>query len=325
MHTNYFEVEANSNYELGEKLGMIFKDKLHKDIATAQASSYWERRSLEALKYLQPTQNTFPHYIEELQGYAKAAEIPFNDLWTLSLEDEVYFEDKCTTFITNKGLLIGHNEDQGGATESVCVLKKTIKETTILELYYLHTLGGNAISINSNGYIQAINSLSQTDKRLGVPRNVIARWVSETSSVENDLETLKGIERSSGFGHNVVDRNGNAYNIESSATELDMQQVDSPYVHANHYLRSLKKYEANHGSTYTFNRYECGINLIKDNMTTLQMQDLLKNRDTGEASSIFNSRTVGSMIVDLGKKVAYIWLARENEKGWIEYNIDFIK
>lgn len=325
MHTNYFEIDANSNYELGEKLGVLFKEKLHKDISLAKNISDWERRSLEASKYIQPTQNAFPQYIEELQGYAKGAAISFNDLWTFSLEDEVYFEEKCTTLITNKGMLVGHNEDQGGATESLCVLKKRIKDHTILELYYLHTLGGNAISVNSNGYVQAINSLSQTDKRIGVPRNVVARWLSETSSVNNDIQTLKTIERSSGFGHNIIYKNGETYNIESSATELDMERVEFPYVHSNHYLRSLKRYEANDGSTYTFNRYDCGVKLLGNNMEPIEMQSLLKNQDTGEASSIFNSRTAGSMVVDLDKKVAYIWLARENEKGWIEYNIDFIK
>ena len=45
----------------------------------------------------------------------------------------------------------------------------------------------------------------------------------------------------------------------------------------------------------------------------------------GRDASLMNERTIGKMIVDMQEKNAYVWMLRENEKGWVEYSIDFIK
>jgi len=37
-----------------------------------------------------------------------------------------------------------------------------------------------------------------------------------------------------------------------------------------------------------------------------------------------SEKTIAQMIVDLERLVAYVWLLREEEKGWVEYKIDFI-
>lgn len=324
MHTNYFEISSQSNWELGKKLGEIFGENLDRDLAKLKKETTWSWKIQEARNYLQQTKKDFSQYIEELEGYAQSSNVDFLDLWTVSLEDEVYYEDKCTSLISNDGKLLGHNEDQSDSEESIVVLKKTIKDMTILELYYLHTLGGNSVSINSHGYIQAIDSLTQTDKQLGVPRNVIARWMSETRNPKEDLVKLESLNRASGFCHNILSVKEGIMNIETTAKKVKETIVTAPFVHSNNYLTELNAYEANDNSTYTFERYKSAKEYAKDRMTVEEMKVVLDNSDNGKLASIYNERTVASIVVDLEENAAYIRLAREQEKSYVKYNLDFI-
>ncbi|MBI2356659.1 hypothetical protein HYV12_01195 [Candidatus Dojkabacteria bacterium] len=324
MHNNYFEVSAENNFELGLQLGKLFRENLNETLKEAHLNPNWDQVVEQSSMYLKKTKDLFPHLIEELKGYAKGADVDFMNLWALSLEDELYFEEKCSTVITNNGMLVGHNEDYKDAEEKVCILKKTIKGKTILELYYLHTLGGNSISINSNGYIHAIDSLSQSDRKVGIPKNVIARWFSETSSPSDDFQKLSTLDRSSGFCHNIVNITGEVITIESTATKQLIETIETPFVHTNHYLTDLKTFEANDNSTCTFERFKSARENIKEQMKVTEMQSLLSLNNNGPQASLFNERTVGRMIIDNTERLAYIWLGREKEKGWIKYNLNFI-
>jgi len=150
-HKNFYTIEAKNNFELGLLMGEKFGDFAQVTIAESKKEGSWTIKTERAKKYLNVTKQHFPHYIEELQGYAKGANTEFLDVWTVSLEDEVHqgLTDKCTTIITNNGKLISHNEDWDKDSEdSVCLLLKKIGDLSLFELYYFNTLGGNSISIN---------------------------------------------------------------------------------------------------------------------------------------------------------------------------------
>lgn len=49
----------------------------------------------------------------------------------------------------------------------------------------------------------------------------------------------------------------------------------------------------------------------------------MSDNSKGSKVSVFNERTIARVIVDLERSMAYVWLLRESEKGWIEYDIDF--
>ena len=131
-----------------------------------------------------------------MKGYAKGAGLPFEDMYVLSLEDEVdeEFTDKCTSMITNSGKLFTHNEDWDAESKNrISVIEKTIGDLSILELYYANTLGGNSVSINSNGIIIGLNSLVSIDTQMGLSKNLICRWMQETSDPDKSIETLKSL------------------------------------------------------------------------------------------------------------------------------------
>ena len=102
---------------------------------------------------------------------------------------DIEFHEKCTTFVINNGQKLSPIMKIGKDSKNdIYILRKTIKDTTLLELYYYNTLGGISISINSFGLVQAINTLEHIDSQIGVPRNIIARWLSETKDPEMDYE-----------------------------------------------------------------------------------------------------------------------------------------
>ncbi|HSW87972.1 MAG TPA: C45 family peptidase [Candidatus Saccharimonadales bacterium] len=328
-HVNYYELTAKDNYGLGLQRGELFGDVARRTLARKKHSKYWQKKIELSKDYLNETEKHFPLLVDELEGYAKASNISFQEFWTMSLEDDFdYLEaEKCTTVVTNNGKLISHNEDwEVGMQDVICILKKTLQNVTTFELFYYNTLGGASICVNSYGYVMTINTLTHTDRQIGVPRNVIARWLSETKNVEKDFEKLTTIKRSLGYNHIFANTKGMIWDLECSATQQKLLKPQVPYVHTNHFTASeLKRFEENDGSTGTFERYDAACELVKPRMTVEEMTILNSNKSKDNKESIMNERTIGKMIIDLEKNIANVWLKREEEKGWIAYNLDFIK
>lgn len=323
MKHSYHEVVADSNYSLGLQLGSLFKAELIKSLEKQVKKKDWQQRVKNAKKYLKVTNEYFPEYLEELKGYAKSAGVRFEELWTFSLDGDE--EDKCTTLVTNEGKTLSHNEDWEVGTENrISLLKKTIRNLTIFEFFYHNTLGGNSISINSHGYVQAINTLSHKGSQIGVPRNVISRWLSETKNPEKDFEEMKKIPRQLGYNHVFISSKGSVWNIESTESKQVLIKSGSPYVHTNHYLSELKKYDVNENDTGTKERYEMAVKGVKPEMNIEEIVKLNSDISRGSKLSIFNERTIGRMMVDLKEKKAKVWLLKEKNRGWIDYSLDFI-
>lgn len=322
-HKNYYEITARDYYDLGLQTGKLFGEITRSSLEKRKKKINWKINTENAKKYFEVTAKFFPQYIEEINGYAYSSHISFEDLWTLMTDIEMH--EKCTTFITNGGQTASHNEDWEKDSENdICILRKTVKNTTLLELYYFNTLGGVSVSINSHGYTQAINTLDHTDNQIGVPRNIIARWLSETKDVEKDCQRLKLIPRANGYNHVIVNKNG-VLNLECTARKQILSKPSLPFIHTNHYLSDkLKPFEKTENLTYTFQRYNKTRDLIKNKMSREEIIKVNSDISGGPQASIMNERTIAKMIIDLKNKIAKIWLKREKEKNWIDYSLDFL-
>lgn len=325
-HKHFFHINAASYYDLGLQLGERFSDELQIALEWVQSEPEWPQKLHASQSYLVHAKRHFPHFIEELQGYATAAGVPFQHLWVLCMEDEWDDTEKCTTWVTNNGMLVGHNEDWASdAAHAVCLLKKTIQDLTIFELYYFNTLGGNSISINSHGMVHAINSLAHRDHQVGVPRNVIARWLSESPDPQADILTLPSIPRSAGYHHTFVSTTGQLWSLECSARKQYLVYPRSPFVHTNHFLSELRSLEDDDGSFASLERYDFASSHIQNNMTPTQVQTLMNDQSQGTVCSVFNERTIARMILDLESRQAHVWMLREKHKGWLTYPLDFLQ
>ena len=306
-------------------MGKSFSSRIRSIVEKESKKPDWSARVLRAQKYLKINQKYFPDFIDELKGYSEGSGIDFIYLWALHLEEEVsqiINQNRCTTIITNDGLLIAHNEDWGKTSANTsCFLFKEIGKTKIFELHYYHTLGGDAIGINSNGFVSAVNSLSHPDARVGVSRSIIARWLSETKNPEKDFQKLKGIPRASGYNHNIVNSYGKIWNLECTAKKIVLSHPTSPFVHTNHYLSELRAFDVNDNSTATIKRYNSAQLLTKPHMTINKLMDITNDTSSGDANSIMNERTVAKMVIDVKSLAVKGWLRSEKEKGWVDYNL----
>ena len=326
-HDNYYEISSRSYYDLGFQLGEMFGESLWQSVEELKEGNTWHRMVARSRPYRDVTAAVFPQYIQELQGYADGAGMTLDDIW-VCLEEELYtpYANRCTTVITGNELLIGHNEDwDSTANDQICVLKKTVGSLTILELFYLNTLGGNAVSINSHGYIQAINSLVHTDTQIGIPRNVVARRLSETASPENDFKQLATLKRASGYSHTIAGLDGTIWNIECSAAEQILTRPATPFVHTNHYITELSRLEHGDDQYGTRIRYNRAYSLVHNEMSVSMLKRVMSDTSYGRQTGIFNERTIAGIIVDVKSLRAYIRLLREKEKGWVTYDLDFLE
>jgi hypothetical protein len=327
MHNNYFTVKSDSYFDLGVQTGQLFKSQAH---AALDSQEDWGTKVDFANTLLDISSRYFPNYIEELKGYAQGAEIDFIDMWTLGLEDDAEIgtklNEKCSTLITNNGLLTGHNEDSydSGLEETVCILRKEINDFKTLEIFYYNTIGGTSIGVNSSGIVHSINTLIGSKvKRTGIPKTLIARKLMDTINPKEDYSFLKSLPRLSGFNHNFSTINKEIYTVEFTVdSNMDLIRVMGSFCHTNHQLNEDIEYEKEKSGTLS--RLEFANEKISDLQTVEDMKLLLSNNSFGDEKSLYNKRTIANMIVDLEGGVALIKLGREPELGWVEYELDFI-
>lgn len=329
-HRAYQTIDAKNAADLGTQLGRLNGEHMRESIAYVRRESNWNRKLAIAKQQIAVTQQHLPQYVTELEAYAGAAGLSLADVWVVMCEDELdeMAAEKCTTFVTNGGNLVSHNEDwDEDSEEEIGVLRKTIGGLTTLEIHYFNTpLGGSAISINAHGYVQAINSLHHADGRIGIPRNVIARWLSETADPEQSFAKLRTLPRSAGYNHLLVGTGGRVFDIECTAERQVMWRPDLPFSHANHYLSGeLSDLEQADDGDTTFRRYRSACALVKGSMSLAEATAVNGNTAHGREFSIFNNNTIARVVADLDQRVAHIWLRREARSGWIAYPLDFIR
>lgn len=322
MLKHYYEFTAKNNFDLGLQMGRAFRRESHARLTRQKEEGRWRKKLAAGKKYFPPTQKYFPHLIEELKGYALGAKISFPELWTASLEDDLDGE-KCTTMITNGGRLIAHSEDFPRAKNDIAIVKKTVGGVTILEIFYFNTLGGNAVGVNSHGFAHATNSLYSRDRQIGVPKNVVSRWLSETANPEKDFLRLKKIRRASAYNYNFIGSDGIIFNIETTAEKSVLSRPASPFAHTNHYLGRLKKFDA-YKKTSSYLRLDFAKKHLEDPATMQSIKYILNDVSQGKIGSIRNKETVANIIIDLKNRAAYIWLLRENNQGFVKFNLDFL-
>lgn len=321
-HINYFEVEASNYFELGQEIGKVFSSELQDIIRYQRLEKNWKHTIRQSKPYFKAAQLSLVSCIDEISGIAEGSNIPLPELWALCIEDELdqlAFE-KCTSIAVNGGRLIGHNEDwDSAASDSIVVLRRSLPHVSTLELYYLGTLGGNALTVNSYGNVQAINSLTQTDAQIGLPRNLIARHLADSKSPLEDFNAINKNQRASGFHHGLFSQSESNYSIELSATKASITVPAYPFCHTNHYLSELDEFENIDDDSTTEERLATAKKHAKTSMTKKSLQRLLEIENKDQVSGILNTNTIAQSIVDINEREIFFSLHREPEQKWQKY------
>jgi hypothetical protein len=313
---------AKDHAELGEQLGEHFRTPIREKIARERHPD-WDREVRQAMRSWTVTARRFPSFAREIRSYARAAGIRGQDLWAVGLEIGMD-ADRCTTMVTNGGTLAGHVEDfDPGTAQDLFLIRRTVGTGTVLDLQYFYTLGGNAASVNAHGWCQLVNTLHGPTASRGVPRNVIARWLSETSDPERDARRLARLPRLDGYSHTFVHASGRTLNLEVTPGAHVLAPHRAPYAHANHYLSRLRDEEA-FLSGSSSRRLEVARRRLKPRMSVAGLKRVMDDRSHGRTDSIMNEDTIAKLIVDFARREARVWFKADARRGFVTVALDFL-
>ncbi|MFZ5845700.1 MAG: C45 family autoproteolytic acyltransferase/hydrolase [Patescibacteria group bacterium] len=333
--TKFHYITINGSHaDLGRAIGETFRDKIRETIA-------WRRHTIpdykELLKrsqhYFLATLHLFPKLIEELTAMAVASDVGVMDLFfmnTRSLydptpdpeEEKLVSHDRCTTVVSfgGDGAIIGHNEDwEAQNIDELYILKATIGDTTFLGVSYATELPGTAAAINNWGLVQAINEVHQIDL-VGVPKNFFARAVLECQTLDAAEQLLSQEKQDSGFNHVLVQGN-TVRNVEIAAAQIDVLEVtNQTFVHTNHFLGHLKKYEIYQTKSSKF-RYQRAQELARPNMTVNEMKGLLSDHESPDYPICRHQETIASLIFLPQKGEVHIAAGPPCQENFVKYTL----
>ncbi|HZQ04979.1 MAG TPA: C45 family peptidase, partial [Anaerolineae bacterium] len=254
-------------YEVGHQIGAAARGSLRALHAATRAEygDGWTRLLKLAAPFLAHTEKRLPQVIEEMRGCAEGAEISFDDLFLMSVEELLYEEVRGASHLRekNKGctdlaaappatldghVWLAHNNDLHVSTrEHLFVTRFCVQgEPEILAV----TVGGLFISIglNCTGIALTGNQLTANDSRSGVPRLLIVRDLLAQTTLDAALASALMPERASSYNNIIASADGRIVNVEGSATQAALTwsiENSGTIAHTNHYLApDMLRFEA---------------------------------------------------------------------------------
>jgi isopenicillin-N N-acyltransferase-like protein len=267
-----------THYQVGYQIGVAARESLqtlHAQTRTAFRAQ-WHALLTLAPRFLEVTEQHLPRVLQELRGCAVGANVPFDDLFLMSIEELLYEEvrgaemwrqregergSRCASLpitpspdqpISQKGctdlaaappatedghIWIAHNNDLGRKTQEHLFVTHFRAEGEPDLLAV--TVGGIFISIGLNraGIALTGNQLTANDSRVGVPRLLVVRDILARDNFDDALNAARLPERASSYNNLISARDGRIVNVEGSATACALVWADDGATfHANHYL-----------------------------------------------------------------------------------------
>ncbi len=256
-----------THFQVGQQIGVAARASLqsmHQEMRRAYGER-WSYLLAQSQYFLTATEKHLPRIVGELRGCAKGAEIPFDDLFLMSIEELLYEEVRgnenfppckggieggkgCSDLAAappatiDRKVWLAHNNDLGrSAVEHLYVTHFCAEgEPEILAV----TVGGLFISIGLNraGISLTGNQLYANDSRVGVPRLLIVRDILAQTDFDSAIQSACLSERASSYNNLIASDDGRIVNVEGSATDYELIAAEEGLtVHTNHYLAEKMK------------------------------------------------------------------------------------
>lgn len=331
------EIDAKDHYEAGFTLGQLTAKLQHRFLDAFVPPDDWNVLIRKSQPFLNATKKVFPQYIDEINGLANGSGIPFEKIWVFHCLDEItqkeYVEKCSSVFIRQEegaGYIVGHNEDWDEWTRDFYfLLRRTLDNKTVLELGMAGNICAGTVSVNSGGMVQAINSLYHTDYQVGIPKQIVARWLSSRETLHVVREEFPKLKRAAGYAYNLS-QDGRILAIESSATRFEFYEAKKNYyVHTNNYIGILEEVEEEFmkNDSPSAARYKYIKSVVPGLKTVQDVKDLLllKREDKASVYRTADTPTVASLVFDVPNKKGYV--TQENKGAqtrWEEISLDFI-
>jgi len=324
-----------THFEVGQQIGTALRKPLQtsyeKITGDLPAGITWKEMLYQSSLYLTHSRAVYPRLVEELEGIAAGAEIPFEHVF-LSMCEELWEQgswmypnlrlSKGCTDMAARGkatvggaTLLAHTNDLSPqAVENLVILKvQAGDEPEFIGV----SCGGVGISAgyNAAGISMTGNQVNANDTRPGVPRLLMVRAILAARNLYQAMDACLLPQRASNYNNIIANPEGEVYSMEGSATECEPIYInDDILAHANHYTSpTMYKYEIDRndisGSVLRHNR---AMRLLRENYGNLS-PELFKKLLSDHAnypSSICKhegeSVTVFSIIINLNELRAWI-------------------
>jgi isopenicillin-N N-acyltransferase like protein len=345
-------IEVQGSYrEVGRQIGTHFQEQIGTSLGKMReglpAGVSWEDMLYQAGLYLAYSREIYPRYIEELEGIAEGAHVPFEvlflsmceELWEMpAWRDSAWQMRRGCTDLAARGratvgsaTLIAHTNDLGPASENELVLLK-VKASDDPEFLGVSPGGvGYSAGFNAAGVSLTGNELNSNDLRPGVPRMLIVRAILAARRLGEALGHCLLPQRASSYNNVIADRFGEVYSMEGSATDMESIYISEDVLaHANHYTSAhMRRFEADPGTIGdSITRHERALRLLRENygeITPESMRRMLSDHANYPASICKHAGqvvTVFSMIIHVEALHAWIGRGRPCEATFHEYTLE---
>lgn len=326
--------------DMGRAIGEAMAAQVHHSIENAHVlikdtestlELDWEGAVMQARKYMPFAQERYPQYVEEMEGIAEGAGVPFNDLATLTAMEGVTMDalhlTKCTSFAVNDErtadghVLVAHNEDWLPEDEPDLYIVHATPDDE--PPYVAMTYGGLLpnIGFNACGIAQCCDTVYPNDIRIGVPRIILSRAVLGARTLDEAIRYMLIPQRAAGYNHLLAHESGELYNVEVSARHFGILYGEEGYLaHTNHYLSpTMQAVESEPDELVaTRVRYFRALRLLrKTNKHTIKSLQAIQRDHVNHPDSICNhaedfinpldrEKTICSLVMDLTARVMHI-------------------
>jgi len=257
---------SGTHREVGQQIGEKMKPQLQRIIPRLREQLppgvEWKDILLKGRLCLAHSRAAYPQFVEELEGIAEAAELPFEEVF-LEISEELWepaawhadfptLATGCTDFAArgqatiSSATLVAHTNDlPPDAEEDLVILRVQAGDEPEFLGVSVAGLGFSA-GFNAAGISMTGNAVSCSDIRPGVPRMLITRAILAARRLGEAMDACLLPLRASNYNNVVADANGEIYSMEGSATDCEPIYIDENIMaHANHYLSlPMRRYEA---------------------------------------------------------------------------------
>jgi isopenicillin-N N-acyltransferase-like protein len=265
---------------------------LYREILPQEMKMTWEEGLREARKFLPYSEETLPHFVEELRGIAEGANVSFEDVWTLNCYEGLAYSQQevwgctsvavCNDHTADGHVLLAHNEDWNSVDrDNVYLVHATpTDKPAFIGMTYGPLLVN--IGLNAEGIGVGIDSVYHTDARVGGPRVLCSRAVLNARTIGEAIRACVPKLRAGGYGYLLADSNGELYSVEASATTQDILYGEEGWLaHTNHYLspkmQALEEPGTYAGSHVRLNRARRLLQAQLGKVTVESLQALLRD------------------------------------------------
>jgi predicted choloylglycine hydrolase len=257
MNVPGFSIEQfearGSHCEVGFAIGKRFAVQIHRALSSYRFFQEkllpYHRTPEGQIRYealLELNRVRYPDYLAELEGLARGAECPFEELFLVNMRGEYdgYLQGleprgcfDCS-LVTDETVLTGHNEDGSPAFRGNMYLvhAKVEGKPGFTALSYPGFLCGNAFGFNAEGVCFSVDAVRPRDIRVGVGRHFIARSLLEARSLDDAIQRVTVPARASGFSYTIGSiPERRVVLVEVAPAAYHVREMRGAYFHANHY------------------------------------------------------------------------------------------